>query len=279
MFNEAGELIKSIAFLMDITRRKETEHELIAAREAAEAANVAKANFLANMSHEMRTPLNAIMGMSHLLKRGELTPKQLDYLDKLHSASNRLLNMIESLLRYAHLDESNAKPSLAPVHIDQSLYETLKLIASDAESKGLKVTYDIPTLPEGLLGDEKLIRQALRNYALNAVKFTERGSISIEVSVEDLRPETALLRFTVADTGIGIAPEALDRIFEVFEQGDNSSSRKYGGTGIGLAMTRKLARLMGGDAGVTSTLGAGSSFWFTARLSIFHGQTPGSGMA
>ncbi|HEX8988588.1 MAG TPA: ATP-binding protein [Rhodocyclaceae bacterium] len=245
---------------------EERTRELSIAKEAAEAANVAKSAFLANMSHEIRTPLHAITGMANLIRRSGVTSQQASQLDRIDAASEHLLGIINAILDLSRIEANKFVLEQAGVNISAIVDNVCSMIADSAQAKGLRVVFEIDPLPAGLIGDPTRLRQALLNYASNAVKFTERGSVTLRVRMIEERTEDALLRFDVTDTGIGIAPDVVPRLFEVFEQADNSTTRRFGGTGLGLAITKRLAGLMGGEAGATSTPGVGSSFWFTARL-------------
>ena len=240
--------------------------ELVAAQHQAEAANVAKSNFLANMSHEIRTPMNAIIGLTHLMKRAQTTPQQADWLNKIDSAGQHLLSIITNILDLSkieagrlHLDSSDFKLTAVLDHV-------AAMIGGAAQNKGLRIDVDRGDVPLWLRGDLTRLRQALLNYAGNAVKFTEQGAITLRAVLLHEKGDEILVRFEVEDTGIGITPEQVSRLFHAFEQADTSITRKYGGTGLGLVITRRLAQLMGGEVGADSTPGKGSCFWFTARL-------------
>ncbi len=239
---------------------------LAVAKEAAESANIAKSAFLANMSHEIRTPLNAITGMTSLIKRSGVTAEQTERLDKIDKAGRHLLEIVDGVLDLSKIEAGKFVLEEAEVDVNQIVANVTALLLDRAQAKSLTLQGEVAPMPQRLLGDATRLQQALLNYASNAIKFTEAGSVVLRASCVEEPASGVLVRFEVQDTGIGIASEVVPRLFSAFEQADNSTTRRYGGTGLGLAVTRKLARLMGGDAGVTTSPGSGSTFWFTARL-------------
>ena len=240
--------------------------ELAEAKESAEAASLAKSTFLANMSHEIRTPLNGIIGMTHLLRRGGVTPIQADRLTKIDTSAEHLLSTINDILDISKIEAGKIVLEEVPVTIGSLLANVCSIMSPRAHAKGLHLRIETDSLPPSLRGDPTRLQQALLNYLANAVKFTDTGSITLRTLVLEDDSASVHVRFEVQDTGIGIAPETLSRLFTPFEQADNSTTRNYGGSGLGLAITRHLAELMGGAAGVESTPGIGSTFWFSARL-------------
>jgi two-component system sensor histidine kinase/response regulator len=257
--------------------------QLEEARQRAEAANLAKSAFLANMSHEIRTPMNAIVGLTYLLQQEPLTPRQSERLGQVNASAQHLLSVITGILDLSKIEAGKVALEQTDFPLADVLDHVAGLIEPRARAKGLKVVVDRGGVPPWLHGDPSRLRQALLNYADNALKFTEQGRIRLGVRIAAEDADGLLLRFEVEDSGIGIPPEALPRLFKAFEQADPSTTRRYGGTGLGLAVARRLAVLMGGEAGADSVLGQGSLFWFTARVTAAEPRAalaePGAGAA
>jgi len=273
-----------IAHVLDISDAKAQQHELdeyrahledlvndrtaelAQAKIAAESATVAKSAFLANMSHEIRTPLNAIMGMSHLIRKAGLAEEQERRFEKLETSASHLLEVINSILDLSKIEAGKLELEEMPVNIGKMVSTCMDMLQERAKAKHIDLQVEVGTMPMDLWGDATRVQQALINYVANAIRFTESGSVNIGVTLLSQTENEATLEFSVRDTGIGIAPDALWRLFSAFEQADNTMTRKYGGTGLGLAITKRLAGLMGGDAGADSAPGEGSRFWFRIRL-------------
>jgi PAS domain S-box-containing protein len=235
----------------------------------AESASRAKSAFLANMSHEIRTPLNAIVGLTYLARRSNVDRAQGERLDKIVAAAEHLLGVINDVLDISKIEAGKLSLENGPIEVHALMQQVGAWTAARSREKGIELAVETPVdVPELVIGDATRLRQMLLNYASNAVKFTDRGRIVLRASVAERRADEVLLRFEVDDTGIGIAAEALPRLFNAFEQGDDSTTRRYGGTGLGLAINRLIAREMGGDVGVDSRPGVGSCFWFTARFAL-----------
>jgi signal transduction histidine kinase/ActR/RegA family two-component response regulator len=240
--------------------------QLADASQRAEAASLAKTAFLANMSHEIRTPLNAMMGMAHLIRREDLSARQADRLFKLESAARHLLEILNDVLDLSKIEAGKMVLDTLPLRVESTVANVLSMLGERAELKSLRLLSEVDEMPPDLVGDPTRLQQALLNYVNNGIKFTERGQVVVRARLLGQDEAGALLRFEVQDTGIGIDADVMPRLFAAFEQADPSTTRRTGGTGLGLAITRRLATLMGGEAGASSVPGAGSTFWFTARV-------------
>ena len=260
-----GTIIGAVSMFRDVTERREMEDELRRKQAAAEAAAVAKSEFLANMSHEVRTPLTAIIGFAGLLGTIEdLPPTAAKYASRITTASQTLLAVVNDVLDFSKIEAGRIQLDPAPFDPAAFIKETLELVAGQAAAKGLTLSADIDGhLPAGLQADSSRVRQVLFNLLGNAIKFTSAGEVRVEARYLPGEGEAGTLRIAVTDTGVGIAKEALDRLFQRFSQVDGSISRRFGGTGLGLAICKSLAELMGGAIGVASEEGRGSTFWFT----------------
>ena len=268
--NDAGEITHFVAVKQDITERKQMEQEILTAKEKAEEATRAKSDFLANMSHEIRTPMNAVIGMSHLALKTELSPKQQDYLNKIQSSANSLLGIINDILDFSKIEAGKLDMESVEFNLDDVLDNLANLVSVKAQEKEeLEVLFDTgQEVPRFLVGDPLRLGQVLINLAKNAVKFTESGEIVVSTELLEQAESGLTIQFSVRDTGIGLTEEQIGKLFQSFSQADTSTTRKFGGTGLGLTISKRLVNMMGGEIWVDSEPGQGTTFSFTANFGL-----------
>lgn len=281
MRNDKNEVIGLAGISRDVTRQVENEKRLIEAQQEAESANKAKSAFLAMMSHEIRTPMNGVIGAASLLMGTELTPQQEEFVRTIEVSGENLLTIINDILDYSKIEAGKIELEKAPFSLRECIEDAFDLFIHPAAKKNVELLYYVePDVPQTLLGDTTRLRQILVNLMGNAVKFTENGEISLKVHslITDEQQKNCHLQFAVRDTGVGIADEHKDRLFQAFTQADSSSTRKYGGTGLGLTISRRLTELMGGKIWFESESGKGSTFFFTVALPIASQENQKAGL-
>ena len=262
-----GDATRFCAVVQDVTARKQAEAATQEARAAAEAASQTKSSFLANMSHELRTPMNAIIGMTHLALEDGLPPRQRDYVEKANGAARNLLQILNDILDLSKIEAGQMQLERIDFEIEAVVSEMADVLGLKADEKGLELLFSAaPDLPRRLVGDPTRLRQVLVNLGGNAIKFTERGEVTIGMELQAQHEHEVELHVWVRDTGVGMSEEQLARLFQAFVQADSSTTRRYGGTGLGLVISRQLVERMGGRLWAESQPGAGSTFHFTARL-------------
>ncbi|WP_028579959.1 PAS domain S-box protein [Desulfogranum japonicum] len=269
--SSAGDENQVVISIADITQYKEAQHQLIRAKEEAEAASRHKSEFLANMSHEIRTPLNGVIGLTHLMQNTELSPKQQDYIAKIDSSSKALLHVLNDILDYSKIEAGYLHLEPDAFYIDDLLKSISDLFSILAEEKGLVFLFDVASdVPQYLEGDQLRLLQVLSNLVGNAIKFTTHGEIRVAIARVASSGDEIWLKFSVQDTGIGISSENQEKLFQAFQQADGSTTRQFGGTGLGLSISKKIVELMGGQIGIQSEGGKGSTFHFSVPLRARH---------
>jgi len=264
---ESNEKKYMLTIMNDITAQKKAQSEMIIAKQQAEAATIAKSQFLANMSHEIRTPMNAIIGFSNLALKTELSKKQFDYLTKIERSAQSLLQIINDILDFSKIEAGKLEMETIHFQLDEVMNHIANMVSVKAAEKNIELLITIAdNVPRGLIGDPLRLGQILLNICNNAVKFTEAGSILIKVELSETYDKRSRIKFTIKDTGIGMSAEQITKLFEAFSQGDNSITRKFGGTGLGLTISKLLVEMMDGEIFVESELGRGSTFSFIAEF-------------
>ena len=263
--DELGSLADSFNRMTEALQK--TQSELIRTKEIAVAANLAKSQFLANMSHEIRTPMNGLLGMTELLLHTTLTDRQRRFAETIHQSGDALLLLLNNILDLSKIEAGKMELAISAFKLSHLVKDLLELFVENAAAKDLKLVVTILSeVPDNLQGDSVRLRQILSNLLSNAIKFSRQGEIVLGITKTAASHDSVMLRFEVSDKGIGVPPEVQAKIFEIFSQGDESTTREYGGTGLGLAIAKQLTEMMGGEIGVQSEPGGGSTFWFTGRF-------------
>ena len=267
-----GSIRMWVGSCLDIDARRRAEEELQAAKEVAEEATAMKSMFLANMSHEIRTPMNAVIGMAYLALKTPLSEKQRDYVNKIHNAGTSLLGVINDILDFSKIEAGRLDIETVDFRLDDVIASVTSITAQKAQDKGLEFLAEVASsVPQNLVGDPLRLGQVIANLINNAIKFTEHGEVYLKAELLEQVGERARLRFSVKDTGIGMTPEQEARLFQPFSQADASTTRKHGGTGLGLTISKRLVELMGGEIWLESEPGVGSTFRFTVSVGVASG--------
>lgn len=267
--DSSGNAIRVTGINLDITAQREFESQLRAAKEQADAANAAKSAFLANMSHEIRTPMNAVLGMLQLVQHTTLDNQQRDYIVKTESAAKSLLGLLNDILDFSKIEAGKLQLDAHPFDMEMLMRDLAVVMSGNLSAKPVEVVFNLAAnMPRMVVADRLRLQQVLINLTGNALKFTQHGQVMLSVQVLSEHDDIVLLRIAVRDTGIGISPEQMQRIFTGFEQAESSTTRRFGGTGLGLAISRRLVEMMGGELKVESELGEGSTFWFDVEMAL-----------
>jgi PAS domain S-box-containing protein len=267
--DDKGAVLRITGINLDITAQRELQARLLDAKEQADAASAAKSSFLANMSHEIRTPMNAVLGMLHLVQNTELSARQFDYISKAESASKSLLGLLNDILDYSKIEAGKLQLDIHTFELESLMRDLAVVLSGNQGSKDVEVMFDLdPQLPSALFGDRLRLQQVLINLAGNALKFTQHGQVIVRIEQLQRQTDSVRARIEISDTGIGISADQLERIFDGFTQAEASTTRRFGGTGLGLVISKRLVNLMGGELQISSEVGAGSRFWFDIDLGI-----------
>jgi PAS domain S-box-containing protein len=267
--NSSGEAIRVTGFNLDVTSQRELEAVLRSAKEQSDAASAAKSTFLANMSHEIRTPMNAVLGMLHLVQQSDLTVHQQDYIAKAQKASKSLLGLLNDILDYSKIEAGKLELDPHSFAIEELMQDLAIVLSGTQGNSDVELLFDLdPKLPKHVFADKLRLKQVLINLATNALKFTRQGEVVVQIKEQSRTAQESTIAISIRDTGIGISPDQIERIFEGFVQAENSTTRRYGGTGLGLVITKNLVTMMGGELLVDSMPDRGSCFYFTLTVPV-----------